>query len=135
EDYRQFVAATTRRAPAHWPSGVIPEGRELHPVTYVSWAGAAAFRAGGGGFLPREAQWGRAARGGDGRAWPWGDETPTREHATYAGRDTSPVARSPGGASPFGLLDLAGNVWEWTASALRPYPYVAEDGREDGTSL
>jgi formylglycine-generating enzyme required for sulfatase activity len=135
EDYRQFVAATSRRAPAHWPSGVIPEGRELHPVTYVSWSDAAAFCAWAGGFLPSEAQWERAARGDDGRAWPWGDETPTREHATYAGRDTSPVARSPGGASPFGLLDLAGNVWEWTASALRPYPYVAEDGREDGASL
>ena len=133
-EYRRFVDATSRAAPTHWPSGVVPEGREHHPVTYVSWSDAAAFCAWVGGFLPSEAQWERAARGDDGRAWPWGDETPTREHATFAGTDTSPVALAPRGASPFGVLDLAGNVWEWTASALRPYPYAADDGREDATS-
>ena len=133
-EYRLFVEATARRAPSHWPGGTIPEGRDLHPVTYVSWPDAAAFCRWAGGFLPSEAWWERAARGDDRRTWPWGDESPTPERATFAATDTAPVGLSPRGASPFGVLDLAGNVWEWTASALRPYPYVAGDGREDGTS-
>ena len=133
-EYRLFVQATARPAPSHWPDGAVPESRELHPVTYVSWSDAAAFGRWAGGFLPSEAQWERAARGDDSRLWPWGDEPPTSEHAAFAGTDTAPVAKSPRGASPFGVLDLAGNVWEWTASSLRPYPYVAADGREDATS-
>jgi alkanesulfonate monooxygenase SsuD/methylene tetrahydromethanopterin reductase-like flavin-dependent oxidoreductase (luciferase family) len=85
-EYRLFVEATARRAPSHWPGGTIPEGRELHPVTYVSWPDAAAFCRWAGGFLPSEAQWERAARGHDRRVWPWGDESPTPERATFAGK-------------------------------------------------
>ena len=133
-EYRLFVDATSRPAPSHWPDGTIPEGRELHPVTYVSWDDAAAFCRWAGGSLPSEAQWERAARGDDGRLWPWGDEPPTPAHAVFGVLDTAPVGLAPKGASPFGALDLAGNAWEWTASALRPYPYVAGDGREDGAS-
>ena len=134
EEYRLFVEATSRPAPSHWPGGTIPEGRKLHPVTYVSWSDAVAFCRWAGGFLPSEAHWERAARGDDVRAWPWGDEPPTPAHAVFASADTAPVARAPYGVSPFGALDLAGNVWEWTASALRPYPYAAGDGREGDTS-
>ena len=133
-EYRLFVDATSRPAPSHWPGGAVPEERELHPVTYVSWADAAAFCRWAGGFLPTEAQWERAARGDDGRPWPWGDAPPTPAHAVFATTDTASVGLGPDGASPFGALDLAGNVWEWTASALRPYPYVSGDGREEGTS-
>jgi formylglycine-generating enzyme required for sulfatase activity len=133
-EYRLFVEATARVAPSCWDAGTIPEGRERHPVTYVSWADAAAFCRWAGGFLPSEAQWERASRGDDRRTWPWGDEPPTPSHARFDAADTAPVALSPGGASPFGALDLAGNVWEWTRSAMRPYPYAADDGREDGTS-
>ena len=133
-EYRLFVDATSRPAPSHWPGGAVPEERELHPVTYVSWADAAAYCRWAGGFLPTEAQWERAARGDDGRPWPWGDAPPTPAHAVFATTDTASVGLGPDGASPFGALDLAGNVWEWTASALRPYPYVSGDGREEGTS-
>ena len=133
-EYRRFVDATSRPPPSHWPAGAIPAGRESHPVTYVSWADAAAFCRWAGGFLPSEAQWERAARGDDARAWPWGDEPPTPEHAVFGGTDTAPVGAAPRGASPFGALDLAGNVWEWTSSALRAYPYDGDDGREDAAS-
>ncbi len=130
-EFALFVAATGHPAPSHWPRGVIPAGRERHPVTYVSWADAVAFCGWAGGFLPSEAQWERAARGDDTRTWPWGDEPPTADHATFATTDTSPVGTRARGAGPFGALDLAGNVWEWTTSALHPYPFDADDGRED----
>jgi formylglycine-generating enzyme required for sulfatase activity len=128
--YAAFVDACGYRSPSHWPDGVIPAGRELHPVTYVSWQDAVAFCRWAGGSLPSEAQWERAARGDDGRAWPWGDEAPTAERAAFGTTDTAPVGSHPRGAGPFGALDLAGNAWEWTTSALRPYPYDPEDGRE-----
>ena len=132
-EYAVFVAATDHPAPSHWPRGAIPDGREFHPVTYVSWDDAVAFCVWAGGFLPAEAQWERAARGDGGRTWPWGNEPPGAGHGTFEGSDTVPVGRSPRGAGPFGALDQAGNAWEWTSSAYRAYPYDALDGREDGS--
>ena len=132
-EYRVFVEASRRPAPTHWPGGIVPAGREDHPVTYVSWSDAFAFCRWAGGRLPTEPEWERVARGDDDRVWPWGDDPPAGDHATFGATDTTPVGRHPRGASPFGALDLAGNVWEWTASALRPYPYDAGDGREDET--
>ena len=103
-------------------------------MTWVDAADAAAFCAWLGVRLPTEAEWEKSARGTDGRSYPWGDEAPDATRATY-GRGTmeagpSPVAESAPGASPFGVLDLAGNVWEWVSSAYAPYPYDAGDGRE-----
>jgi len=130
-EYAVFVAASGHPAPSHWPGGAPTADQASHPVTYVSWEDARAFCTWAGGFLPSEAQWERAARGDDDRAWPWGVDAPTVEHATYASSETSAVGLHPTGASPFGALDLAGNVWEWTTSAYRAYPYDADDGRED----
>jgi formylglycine-generating enzyme required for sulfatase activity len=129
--YRAFVAATAYPMPSHWAGGVIPTGRDHHPVTYVSHADAAAFCRWAGGRLPTEAEWERAARGDDGRTWPWGEEAPGPELATFAATRTSPVGLHPRGAGPFGALDLAGNAWEWTTSAALPYPYDPADGREE----
>jgi methyl-accepting chemotaxis protein len=99
-----------------------------HPVVYVSREQARAYAAWVGGRLPRDAEWTRAAQGDDGRTYPWGEAPPdaTRANfgrARYEGGDTTPVGAYPAGASPYGLLDMAGNVWEWIE------PNDGDDGR------
>lgn len=102
-------------------------------MTEVSWYGARRYAAWAGGRLPSEVEWEAAARGDQGRTYPWGDEPPTDQRAVF-GRgpgQTLPVGTHPAGVTPLGVHDLAGNVDEWTSSLYRPYPYGAEDGRED----
>ena len=107
-----------------------------HPVSHVDWEQANAYARWAGGRLPTEAEWERACRGDDERLYPWGDEAPTAELANFGNNvgETLPVGSLPAGASPYGLLDLSGNVWEWTSSLEQPYPYVADDGREDANA-
>jgi formylglycine-generating enzyme required for sulfatase activity/energy-coupling factor transporter ATP-binding protein EcfA2/uncharacterized protein YggL (DUF469 family) len=137
--YQLFVAAAGHPAPKHWPDGRIPKGLESHPVVYVSWRDAVAYcawlsRATGKAItLPSEAEWEKAARGShDARAYPWGDAFDRlRCNTEELGLGTmTPVGIFPDGASPYGVLDLSGNVWEWTRSKYAPYPYRPDDGRE-----
>jgi len=89
-----------------------------YPVIFVSWIEADTFCRFAGGRLPTEAEWERAARGTDKpRVFPWGDEAPTCDKANFSGcvGDTDEVGKHPAGASPYGVQDMAGNVWEWTA--------------------
>ena len=111
-------------------------GHERHPVVEASWDGARAYCAWAGNRLPTEAEWEKAARGGDGRQYPWGNEPPdkTRAHFGAGWNDLRPVGSFPKGASPYGALDMAGNGWEWVSSLYRPYPFIAGDGREDAAS-
>lgn len=140
--YKIFLEANKYRPPKHWVDGCIPDGKENHPVVNVNWHHAQAFCHWAGVRLPTEAEWEKAARGTDGRKYPWGNEPPSDQLCNFSGsqiKDTTPVGSYPNGASPYGVLDMSGNVWEWASSLWGPeverpkyhYPYDAIDGRED----
>lgn len=145
--YADFVAATGHPPPPHWRGSTPPPHLRTRPVVNVSWRDAQAYcswlsqERGEAVRLPSEAEWEKAARGSDGREFPWGntfDRNRANMRDTGIG-DTSPVGIFPDGVSPYGCYDMAGNVWEWTRSLWgkdweKPsfkYPYNPEDGRED----
>jgi formylglycine-generating enzyme required for sulfatase activity len=137
--YAAFVQAASHDPPSHWDGVKPPSGKEDHPVVNVTWHDAMAYsnwlaQATGKPYrLPSEAEWEKGARGSDGRIYPWGNQWDAeRCNCGEGGKtDTTPVGAYPEGASPYGLLDMAGNVNEWTWSADEDYPYDPEDGRED----
>jgi formylglycine-generating enzyme required for sulfatase activity len=137
--YAAFVQSAGVKAPSYWDHDGIPAGQSDHPVVQISWRDARAFCAwlseatGRSYRLPTEAEWEKTARGTNGRIYPWGDRWPTAELCNYDMQvgHTTAVGGYSGNVSPYGALDLAGNVGEWTNSLYRPYPYRVDDGRED----
>lgn len=131
----EFVDQTGAPGPLLWKNGMYPEGKGDYPVTGVSWYEAAAYCAFKGWRLPTEAEWEKAARGEDGRTYPWGNEfDPRRANTKESNKnELTPVYAYPEGISPYGVYDMVGNVAEWTQDIFKtserdPNPPVLEYG-------
>ncbi len=140
--YQAFIEATNHIPPRYWENGVMPSLEGDYPVVGISWFDAVAFCEWAKVRLLSEAEWEKAARGIDGRKYPWGNNPPDKRICNYDmnwGATTSVNEFKLRGASPYGAFDMVGNVWEWTTTICGrdpshneySYPYDPFDGREN----
>jgi len=132
--YRRFCTATKREMPPE-PAWKWTEDR---PIVNVTWSDANDYAQWAGAALPTEAQWEKAARGTDGRLYAWGNKW-AEDTSVHSVGKTAPVGSCPKGASPYGALDMTGNVWEWCADWYDPdyyatSPLVNPPGPKTGTT-
>jgi serine/threonine-protein kinase len=123
DSYSRFILETGHEPPSDWPDGKIPPDEAAHPVDGISWDLAVAYCTWANKRLPTEAEWEVAARGKEGRLFPWGNNqsvVPLPSGGTYE------VGSKPTNQSPFGVFDMAGNVWEWVGDT---YASVQQDNR------
>ncbi len=139
-EYHTFIWDSGHRIPRSWVGYTFPNNAEEHPVAGISKNDAEAYirwlnqKTGMTFRLPTEAEWERAARGDDGRIYPWGNTfDPWRcNTAESIKKGTTPVGTySPSGDSIYGAADMVGNIWEWTQSLFLPYPYRPNANREE----
>ena len=129
KQYLLFTQQTGYKYPIHLVDGIIPEGKENHPVVNVSLMDVHYFckwmceTTNYFIFVPGEAQWEKSARGENGKLYPWGNSDPDDSMLNYRNtiQDTTSVDQFPKGCSCYGACDMAGNVWEWTESPFVGY--------------
>lgn len=132
--YAKFFQQTNRATPEYWSERVL-QRHGNKPVVGVDWNDATAYCAWAGKRLPTEAEWEKAARGTDQRVYPWGNQAPTEQRANFNRGDhfnyamLTDVGSYEQGKSPYGVYDMAGNVWEWTADWYDEHYYSKSPGR------
>ena len=135
EQYAKYLEATDMEEPPDWHIMNQPQ-HQKRPVVNVDWEDAVMYCKWAGKRLPTEAEWEKAARGTDGRIYPWGNEAPTRLHANYGRKEWNnhlalvPVGSFQEGRSPYGIYDMAGNAWEWV-SDWYDYDYYKNSPRRN----
>ncbi len=137
-EYKHYIVATRAMPPRHWGGMDIPVGLGNHPVHRISWFEAVMYAEWAGKRLPSETEWEKAARGTDGRRWPWGNSFDEESSLVWDRGEfvmTVSVDAHPGGASPYGVCEMAGNVEEWCADWYDGYPGSLYKGKAFGKTF